>query len=55
MFGSGTTTPLIYALAGAAAGVTEAIVVNPFEVVKVSLQSDKNKLKVCVVWRNGTN
>jgi solute carrier family 25 (mitochondrial 2-oxodicarboxylate transporter), member 21 len=28
-------------LAGLGAGVTEAILVNPFEVVKVTLQSDK--------------
>ncbi|CAG0921100.1 unnamed protein product [Notodromas monacha] len=31
-----------FALAGLAAGVTEAVVVNPFEVVKVRLQSDRN-------------
>ncbi|KAL0266825.1 UNVERIFIED_CONTAM: hypothetical protein PYX00_009264 [Menopon gallinae] len=44
--GSTTVTPFIYSLAGAAAGVTEAIVINPFEVVKVSLQSDRNKLNL---------
>ncbi|CAG9819584.1 unnamed protein product [Phaedon cochleariae] len=41
MFGSPTPTPLTFSLAGLGAGVTEAILVNPFEVVKVSLQSNK--------------
>lgn len=45
-FGTPTATPLIFSLAGAGAGITEAILVNPFEVVKVSLQSDRSKLKV---------
>ncbi|KAG4065697.1 hypothetical protein HA402_012375 [Bradysia odoriphaga] len=36
-------TPLIYSLAGLGSGVTEAFVVNPFEVVKISLQADTAK------------
>lgn len=32
-----------YTLAGTTAGVLEAILVNPFEVVKVSLQANKSK------------
>jgi len=32
-------TPLTYSLAGLGSGVTEAILVNPFEVVKVKMQS----------------
>lgn len=44
-FGTTTATPLIFSLAGAGAGITEAILVNPFEVVKVSLQSDRSRLK----------
>lgn len=32
-------------MAGLGAGVTEAILVNPFEVVKVSLQANKSKMK----------
>lgn len=42
MFGSSTPTPLTFALAGLSAGVTEGILVNPFEVVKVTLQSNKS-------------
>lgn len=34
-----------FALAGLGAGVTEAILVNPFEVVKVTLMSNKAKTK----------
>lgn len=41
MFGSNTPTPLTFSLAGLGAGVTEAILVNPFEVVKVTLQSNR--------------
>ncbi|KAJ2951717.1 hypothetical protein O0L34_g13881 [Tuta absoluta] len=41
MFGSSTPTPITYSLAGLGAGITEAILVNPFEVVKVTLQSNK--------------
>lgn len=32
-------------MAGLSAGITEAILVNPFEVVKVSLQANKAKMK----------
>ncbi len=32
-----------FALAGLAAGLTEAVVVNPFEVVKVRLQTDQRQ------------
>lgn len=31
--------------AGLGAGLTEAVVVNPFEVVKVSLQANRNAFK----------
>nr|XP_023021134.1 mitochondrial 2-oxodicarboxylate carrier [Leptinotarsa decemlineata] len=41
MFGSPTPTPLTFSLAGLGAGTTEAILVNPFEVVKVTLQANK--------------
>jgi len=34
-------TPLVYSLAGFACGATEAIVVNPFERVKVQLQNER--------------
>jgi len=40
-FGSDKSTALTYSLAGLGAGVTEAIMVNPFEVVKVRLQSNR--------------
>lgn len=46
LFGGTTSSSLTYSLAGACAGITEAIFVNPFEVVKVSLQSDRSKIKV---------
>ncbi|KAK6642209.1 hypothetical protein RUM44_013932 [Polyplax serrata] len=45
LFGGTTSSSLTYSLAGACAGITEAIFVNPFEVVKVSLQSDRSKIK----------
>ncbi|GFG41025.1 hypothetical protein Cfor_06795 [Coptotermes formosanus] len=45
LFGSSTPTPLTFSLAGLGAGVTEAILVNPFEVVKVSLQANRAHLK----------
>lgn len=35
------STPLTYSLAGLGSGVTEAIIVNPFEVVKVKMQSNR--------------
>uniref|UniRef100_A0A182PR05 Mitochondrial 2-oxodicarboxylate carrier n=1 Tax=Anopheles epiroticus TaxID=199890 RepID=A0A182PR05_9DIPT len=44
MFGSDKPTPLTFSLAGLGAGVTEAILVNPFEMVKVTLQANKNKM-----------
>jgi len=40
-FGAEKSTALTYSLAGLGAGVTEAIIVNPFEVVKVRLQSNR--------------
>jgi len=38
---NGKPTPLTYSLAGLGSGVTEAILVNPFEVVKVKMQSNR--------------
>ncbi|GJQ81499.1 hypothetical protein Trydic_g14654 [Trypoxylus dichotomus] len=43
LFGSPHATPLTFSLAGLGAGVTEAILVNPFEVVKVTLQANMAK------------
>ncbi|KAK5643531.1 hypothetical protein RI129_007376 [Pyrocoelia pectoralis] len=40
MFG-GKVTPMTFTLAGTCSGVTEAFVANPFEVVKVTLQSNR--------------
>lgn len=37
-------TPVSLSLAGLFAGLTEAVFVNPFEVVKVRLQTDKSKV-----------
>jgi len=45
LFGSPTPTPLTFSLAGMMAGITEALFVNPFEVVKVTIQSDKTHMK----------
>lgn len=45
MFGSPVATPVTFALAGLGAGITESILVNPFEVVKVTLQSNASKSK----------
>ncbi|KAH8261377.1 hypothetical protein KR044_008077, partial [Drosophila immigrans] len=42
-FGSKSPTPLSYSLAGVTAGIIEAVVVNPFEVVKVAQQADRQK------------
>ena len=45
------TTPLIFSLAGLGSGVTEAILVNPFEVVKVKMQSSRahtSEVKHCI-------
>lgn len=36
-------TPLVYSLAGFCCGATEAIVINPFERVKVQLQAEKGR------------
>ncbi|KAF5299607.1 hypothetical protein FQA39_LY11522 [Lamprigera yunnana] len=41
LFGSPTPTPLTFSLAGLGAGVTEAVLVNPFEVVKVTMQANR--------------
>jgi solute carrier family 25 (mitochondrial 2-oxodicarboxylate transporter), member 21 len=43
MFGADKATPLTFSLAGLGAGVTEAILVNPFEMVKVTLQANRAK------------
>ncbi|XP_031624008.1 mitochondrial 2-oxodicarboxylate carrier [Contarinia nasturtii] len=43
MFGSDKATPQAYSLAGLGAGATEAVIVNSFEVVKVTLQSNRAK------------
>ncbi|KAJ8950974.1 hypothetical protein NQ318_006358 [Aromia moschata] len=45
MFGSPSPTPLTFSLAGLGAGITEAILVNPFEVVKVTLQANRAHAK----------
>lgn len=44
LFGSPVPTPLTFSCAGFFAGVTEAILVNPFEVVKVQLQSNRKHI-----------
>jgi len=41
LFGSDKPTPLTFSLAGLLAGLTEAVVINPFEVVKVKLQAQR--------------
>lgn len=40
----------IFGLAGLCSGLTEAVVINPFEVVKVKLQAERNVAlsEVCV-------
>lgn len=43
MFGKDKATPGVFALAGACAGATEGVVVNPFEVVKVAQQANRAK------------
>ncbi|CAG9801327.1 unnamed protein product [Chironomus riparius] len=43
LFGSDKPTPLTFSCAGLAAGVFEAILVNPFEMVKVTLQANRSK------------
>ncbi|XP_076034144.1 mitochondrial 2-oxodicarboxylate carrier [Oratosquilla oratoria] len=48
----GTMTPTTFFLAGLGSGVTEAILVNPFEVVKVAQQANKADQKVAPsVWK----
>ncbi|EDW78447.1 uncharacterized protein Dwil_GK16434 [Drosophila willistoni] len=42
-FGEPQPTPLTFSLAGLTAGTLEAIAVNPFEVVKVAQQADRQK------------
>lgn len=42
----GKPTPLTYSLAGLGSGVTEAIIINPFEVVKVRMQSNRAHQKL---------
>ncbi|KAL3266282.1 hypothetical protein HHI36_010462 [Cryptolaemus montrouzieri] len=41
LFGHSSPTPMTYSLAGLGAGITESIIVTPFEVVKVNLQANK--------------
>jgi len=41
LFGSEKPTALTYSLAGLGSGATEAIIVNPFEVIKVKMQSNR--------------
>ncbi|KAF2880887.1 hypothetical protein ILUMI_25286 [Ignelater luminosus] len=41
LFGANSPTPLTFSLAGLGAGITEAVLVNPFEVVKVTLQANR--------------
>jgi solute carrier family 25 2-oxodicarboxylate transporter 21 len=43
LFGAEKPTPLTFSCAGLAAGVFEAILVNPFEMVKVTLQANRGK------------
>ncbi|GAB1860815.1 Mitochondrial 2-oxodicarboxylate carrier [Camponotus japonicus] len=45
LFGANAPTPLTFSCAGFLAGVTEAILVNPFEVIKVKLQSNRKHVK----------
>merc|ERR1719225_1148099 len=46
LFGSDKPTALTYSLAGLGSGVTEAIIINPFEVVKVRMQSNRAHQKL---------
>ncbi|KYN50200.1 PREDICTED: mitochondrial 2-oxodicarboxylate carrier [Cyphomyrmex costatus] len=45
LFGASAPTPLTFSCAGFFAGFTEAILVNPFEMVKVKLQSNRKHVK----------
>lgn len=44
LFGSPSPTPLTFSLAGLCAGITEGILVNPFEMIKVTLQANRAKM-----------
>ena len=41
---NGKQTPLVFSVAGFLSGATEAVVVNPFERVKIQLQAEKGKV-----------
>ncbi|XP_064602462.1 mitochondrial 2-oxodicarboxylate carrier-like [Liolophura sinensis] len=41
-YGNYMPTPMLFSMAGLFAGLTEAIVINPFEVVKVKLQAERS-------------
>lgn len=43
-YGGYLSQPVVLTMAGLFAGLTEAIVINPFEVVKVKLQAERQKL-----------
>ncbi|EDV95279.1 mitochondrial 2-oxodicarboxylate carrier [Drosophila grimshawi] len=43
LFGSPTPTPFTFSMAGLTAGLLEAIAVNPFEVVKVAQQANRQR------------
>lgn len=45
LFGANAPTPLTFSCAGFCAGMTEGILVNPFEVIKVQLQSNRKLMK----------
>ncbi|XP_041469675.1 mitochondrial 2-oxodicarboxylate carrier-like [Lytechinus variegatus] len=45
LFGSPSPTALTFTLAGLCSGLTEGVLINPFEVVKVRLQADQNTFK----------
>lgn len=42
---SSRATPVVYALAGLGSGLTEGLVITPFEVVKISLQAQRSRHK----------
>lgn len=42
-YGSYLTPGIVFTLSGLSSGLTEAVVINPFEVVKVKLQAERNK------------
>ncbi|XP_023246548.1 mitochondrial 2-oxodicarboxylate carrier [Copidosoma floridanum] len=45
LFGASAPTPLTFSCAGLCAGFTEGFLVNPFEVIKVQLQSNRKHVK----------